>query len=192
MNLHTLKYGCKWFLGRLYCLLCGIRFKQGLKIYGWPIIVRHRSAQISLGQGVILNSSPKVNLAGVLRRVTLVAMYPGSEISIGDFAGLSGAVIFAAKSVHIGHHVHIGVNTVIYDTDFHPLDYLARRENDPAGIAVSAVVIEDDVWIGGNCIILKGVHIAKRAVIGAGSVVSCDIPENTVWAGNPARFIKKI
>ncbi|MBD8490085.1 hypothetical protein IFO69_15110 [Echinicola sp. CAU 1574] len=52
--------------------------------------------------------------------------------------------------------------------------------------------IEDGVWIGGHCIILKGVTIGERSVIGAGSVVSKNIPKNEVWAGNPAKFIKKI
>ncbi|MDE2223071.1 MAG: hypothetical protein KGK03_08380 [Candidatus Omnitrophica bacterium] len=127
-----------------------------------------------------------------MRKVTLAAMFPGSEIAIGDYTGLSGVVVVAARSVRIGNHVNIGVNTCIYDTDFHPLDWQARRENDQAKVAAAEVVIEDDVWIGGNSIILKGVRIGRRAVVGAGSVVTCDVPEATVWGGNPARFIKKL
>jgi acetyltransferase-like isoleucine patch superfamily enzyme len=192
MDKHTLKYGCKWVLGRIYCYIYGVKFAEGLRPYGFPIIFRHRSASITLGRHVVLNSNPRVNLAGILRKVTLVAMSSGSEIIIGDHTGLSGAVIFAAKSVRIGSYVHIGVNTVIYDTDFHPLDWRARRDNDSSQVPVSPVIIEDDVWIGGNSIILKGVHIGRAAVIGAGSVVTCNIPEGTVWAGNPARFIKNI
>jgi len=190
MNMHTLKYGCKWMWGQLYCLLQGVKVGEGLRTYGCPIIVRHRSARITLGRHVILNSDPRVNLAGILRKVTLAAVYPGSEITIGDHTGLSGAVIYAAKSVSIGNHVRIGINTVIYDTDFHPLDWQARRDDNAPKVAVAPVVIEDDVWIGGNCIILKGVHIGRAAVIGAGSVVTCNVPQGTVWAGNPARFIK--
>ena len=192
MNMHTLKYGCKWLLGRLYCLVHGVKFGAGLRTYGCPIIDRHSSARITLGRHVILTSNPRVNLAGILRKVTLVAMSADSEITIGDNTGISGAVIYAAKSVRIGSHVNIGVNTVIYDTDFHPLDWQARHDNNLSQAAVSPVVIEDDAWIGGNCIVLKGVHIGRRAVVGAGSVVTCNIPEGTVWAGNPARFIKKI
>jgi acetyltransferase-like isoleucine patch superfamily enzyme len=192
MYMHNLKYGYNWVLGRLYCLACGVKFGEGLRTYGCPIISRHRSARITLGRHVILTSNPRVNLAGILRKVTLVAMFSESEITVGDHTGISGAVIFAAKSVRIGSHVIIGVNTVIYDTDFHPLDWQARHDNKLDDVAVSPVVIEDDVWIGGNSIILKGVHIGRAAVIGAGSVVTCNIPEGTVWAGNPARFIKKI
>ena len=190
--MHTLKYGCKWMWGRVYCLVHGIKFAEGLRLYGCPIIHRHQSARITLGRHVILNSDPRVNLAGILRKVTLVAMFADSQISIGDYTGISGAVIFAAKSIRIGNHVHIGVKTVIYDTDFHPLDWKSRRENNLTQVAVSPVIIEDDVWIGGNSIILKGVHIGRAAVIGAGSVVTCNVPPETVWAGNPARFIKKI
>ncbi len=192
MNMHALKYGCKWVLGRIYCLTCGVKFGEDLRPYGCPIIYRHRSARITLGHHVVLNSNPRVNRAGILRKVTLVAMSSGSEITIGDHTGLSGAVVFAAKSVRIGSYVNIGVNTAIYDTDFHPLDWQARRANNSPQVSVSPVIIEDDVWIGGNSIILKGVHIGRAAVIGAGSVVTCNIPEGTVWAGNPARFIKKI
>src|ERR1035438_10435459 len=115
MDKHTLKYGCKWIWGRLYCLMHGVKFSEGLRAYGCPIIFRHKSACITLGAHVVLNSDPRVNLAGILRRVTLVAMSFGSEIIIGDYTGLSGAVVFAAKSVRIGAHVNIGVNTVIYD-----------------------------------------------------------------------------
>jgi len=172
--------------------MLGVKFGQDLRPYGCPIIFRQRYASITLGAHVVLNSDPRVNLAGILRKVTLVALSSGSEIVIGDCTGLSGAVVFAAKSVRIGSHVNIGVNTVIYDTDFHPLDWISRRDGNVSQVTASPVVIEDDVWIGGNSIVLKGVHIGQKAVIGAGSVVTCNIPEGTVWAGNPARFIKKI
>ena len=192
MDKHILKYGCNWMLGRVYCLLHGVKFLENLRPYGFPIISRHRSARIQLGHHVVLNSNPRVNLAGILREVTLVAASPESEIIIGDHTGLSGTVVYAIKSVRIGNYVNIGVNTVIYDNDFHPLDWQARRDNTMNQVAGSAVVIEDDVWIGGNSIILKGVHIGRGAVVGAGSVVTRDIPEGTIWAGNPAQFIKKV
>lgn len=192
MDSHSLKYGCIWVVGRLYCLVRGVQFQENLRAYDLPIISRHKSSRITLGRHVVLNSDPRVNLAGILRKVTLVTMAPNSEIVIGDHTGLSGAVVCAARSVRIGNYVNIGINTVIYDNDLHPLDWQARRDNDIAQVAVSPVIIEDDVWIGANCTILKGVHIGSKAVIGAGSVVTCDVPEGTVWAGNPARSIKKL
>src|ERR1035441_668864 len=140
MEMHTLKYGCNWVLGRLYCLIHGVKFGEGLRTYGCPMISRHRDARIILGRQVVLNSNPRVNLAGILRKITLTAMTSGSEIIIGDYTGLSGAVIFAAQSVRIGSYVNIGVNTVIYDTDFHPMDWQARRDNNSSQVSVSPVI----------------------------------------------------
>jgi len=192
IDMHTLKYSCNWLLGRLYCSMHGVAFSEGLRPYGCPIILRHKGAVISLGSHVVLNSNPWVNPAGISRKVTLAAMSYGSEIVIGDHTGLSGVAVVAAKSVRIGNHVNIGVNTVIYDTDFHSLDWKVRRTDNGSQAAVAPVVIGDDVWIGANCIILKGVHIGARAVVAAGSVVTSDIPEDSVSAGNPARHIKRV
>jgi acetyltransferase-like isoleucine patch superfamily enzyme len=75
------------------------------------------------------------------------------------------------------------------DTDFHPLDP-ERRRNDPLDGATRPVVIEDDVFIGMNSLILKGVRLGKGCVIGAGSVVTHDVPAGAVAAGNPARIIR--
>ncbi len=145
-----------------------------------------------LGDDVVLTSDPRMNMAGMSRRVTLAAPFAGGEIVVGDHTGLSGVVVFAVRSVRIGRHVNVGVNVSIYDNDFHALDWKARRANDLSQVAVAPVVIEDDAWIGGNAMILKGVHIGRGAVVGAGSVVTSDIPAGTVWAGNPAKFIKKL
>ena len=64
--------------------------------------------------------------------------------------------------------------------------------NDRANTKTAPVIIDDDVFIGTNCIIGKGVHIGARSIIAAGSVVVKDIPADEVWGGNPARFIKKV
>ncbi|MBF0386296.1 MAG: hypothetical protein HQL20_00405 [Candidatus Omnitrophica bacterium] len=192
MNSHAWKYALSWLIGWAYCRCCGVELDKGLRVYGLPILLRHRKAKIILGREVVLNSDPRVNLAGIVRRVILAAPFAASEIVVGDHTGLSGVVIYAARSVRIGAHVNIGANACIYDTDFHPLDWRARRGNDIA-LAVSApVVIGDDVWIGGNSVILKGVNIGRGAVIGAGSIVTRDVPSGEMWAGNPARFRKKV
>jgi acetyltransferase-like isoleucine patch superfamily enzyme len=82
----------------------------------------------------------------------------------------------------------------IFDHDFHALDFEARRSpvNDQRGVKCRPITIGDDVLIGTNVTVLKGVHIGCRAIIGAGSVVTCDVPADEVWAGNPVRFIKKL
>ena len=77
------------------------------------------------------------------------------------------------------------------DTDFHPLDYISRRVGID-GTLTAPIRIEDDVFIGAGVIIMKGVTIGKHSVIGAGAVVTKSVPENEVWAGNPAHFIRKV
>ena len=92
-------------------------------------------------------------------------------------------------NVTIGNNVLIGSGCLITDTDAHPIDWRERRLSNNTK-AVAPVVIGDDVFIGARSIILKGVHIGNRSVIGAGSVVTKDIPADSIAAGNPAVIVK--
>ena len=86
-----------------------------------------------------------------------------------------------------------GGGTSVYTTDFHSLDPIIRASKDDQKHSKSAhVVICDNVFIGAKCIILKGVTIGENSVIGAGSVVTKNVPANQIWAGNPAKFIKNV
>ena len=101
---------------------------------------------------------------------------------IGEHAELYG-------DINIGKDVMMGTNCIIYTVNhkFDDTDIPMRQQgNQPK----KPVVIGDDVWIGGRVTILPGVHIGKGAVIGAGSVVTKDVPEFAVVGGNPARIIK--
>jgi acetyltransferase-like isoleucine patch superfamily enzyme len=93
--------------------------------------------------------------------------------------------------VTIGDNVAVGTNSTIVDTDFHPVDPRLRREN-PAKAKTAPVVIEDDVFIGMNCLILKGVTIGRGGVIGAGSVVTKSVPPGMLAVGNPARVAREL
>ncbi len=104
---------------------------------------------------------------------------------------MTGGVICASQKIRIGNNVNIGANTSIVDSDFHPIDPSLRRTQ-PQQANSFPIVIEDDVFIGMNCLILKGVTIGKGTVIGAGSVVSKNLPPFSIAAGNPAKVIKKI
>ncbi len=104
---------------------------------------------------------------------------------------MTGGVLCAAQSVIIGDRVIVGANTTIVDTDFHPLQPSNRQVEPNAGFS-APVVIDDDIFIGMNCLVLKGVHIGKGSVIGAGSVVTGDIPSGVIAAGNPARVIRRL
>lgn len=89
----------------------------------------------------------------------------------------------------MGNNVKIGTCVLIADTDAHPMNYEARRTSN-VGTKSAPIVIEDDVWVGAHSIILKGVTIGARSIIGAGSVVTKGIPADCVAAGNPCMLIK--
>lgn len=80
---------------------------------------------------------------------------------------------------------------MIYDNDFHSISYTERINGDK-NIKAAPVIIQDGAFIGAHSIILKGVTIGARSVVGAGSVVAKSIPSDEVWAGNPAKFIRKL
>jgi acetyltransferase-like isoleucine patch superfamily enzyme len=104
---------------------------------------------------------------------------------------MTGGILCAAERITIGDNVVVGANTSIVDTDFHPLDREKRRDQ-PSGGQTAPVVIGDDVFVGMNCLILKGVTIGDGSVVGAGSVVTRSVPQDVVVAGNPARIIREL
>jgi len=123
---------------------------------------------------------------------------------IGDFTLLNGALIMADERIEIGAHCLVSWNVGIADSDFHPIDAAQRRidtmalapfyKNRPPRppLRTAPVIIKDNVWIGMNAIVLKGVTIGENAVIAAGAVVSKDVPANVVVAGNPAIIVKEL
>ena len=158
---------------------------------GLPIIQKYPNSTIRIEKGVTLVSDPVGNISGISHPVILATLNKDAKIHIGKDSGISGATICSATSIILGEYVGIGVNVSIYDTDFHPINPYDRKFDDSKTIS-KPIYIDDFVWIGGHSIILKGVSIGKGAVLGAGSVVTRDILELTVCAGNPAKFIKKI
>lgn len=113
----------------------------------------------------------------------------GSHIEVGKnfFANYNCTIIDVAK-VRIGDNCQIAPNVSIY-TAGHPIHPESRNTLYEYGIEVT---IGDNVWIGGNTVILPGVHIGSNTVIGAGSVVSKDIPDWVIAVGNPCKVIRKI
>jgi acetyltransferase-like isoleucine patch superfamily enzyme len=125
---------------------------------------------------------------------------PEGRMVVGDYCYFTNAVLLCELEVRIGSYVVIGWNTIIADTDFHPLAPAERIADaiacSPLGkgrprpaIVKKPVVIEDDVWIGPNAVILKGVRIGQGAMIEAGSLVTKDVPAGARLMGNPAQVI---
>jgi acetyltransferase-like isoleucine patch superfamily enzyme len=123
--------------------------------------------------------------------VVLTTWQAGSILQIGANFAMTGGSICAGEQIVIGNHVVVGANSTILDGDFHPIDPKARRQT-PNAAATLPVTIEDNVFIGMNCLILKGVTIGHDSVIGAGSIVTKDVPAGTVVAGNPAQAIGRV
>ena len=113
----------------------------------------------------------------------------GKNTEVGDnfFANFNTVILDVAK-VTIGENVMFAPNVSIY-TAGHPIHPDSRNSGYEYGIPVT---IGDNVWIGGNAVILPGVHIGNNVVIGAGSVVTRDIPDSVIAAGNPCRVIREI
>lgn len=149
-----------------------------------------------------LNDSPEDQqqerlriLAELLGKETDACIQPpffcdyGSNIRLGRKVFMNfNCVVLDVAPVEIGDHVLFGPSVQVY-TATHPLDAKERRSGLEAG---KAIRIGPDVWIGGGSIICPGVNIGARSVIGAGSVVTRDIPEDVLAAGNPCRVLRSL
>ncbi|WP_188542724.1 sugar O-acetyltransferase [Rhodococcoides trifolii] len=113
----------------------------------------------------------------------------GYNIRVGSRTFVNfGLVALDVTPITIGDDVQIGPNVQLL-TPTHPLDPMERREGWEAG---APITIGDNVWLGGGVIVCPGVSIGANSVIGAGSVVTRDVPANSVAVGNPARVIKTV
>lgn len=138
----------------------------------------------------------------------MINMFPHNKdvhLSIGDDCYIGDYTrIWCAKKIIIGNRVLIAHNVNIFDTTTHPLDKNVRYQHELVvkkqgfplekydTLSDAAVEIGNDVWIGCNCIILKGVKIGDGAIVAAGSVVTKDVPSDVVVGGNPAKIVKRL
>jgi len=179
-------------LVKLYVRCMGARLGRGGVFLGRPFIDRAVGSKIEIGGYFTIQSLWYLNRVGYAHPTMLQTEDKNSFIKIGDYLEASGVTLYASKGITIGDHVLLGANTVIVDTDLHPVSVKIRDASDRVNVGKKEIFIGDNVWVGMNCIILKGVHIGKNAVIGAGSVVTRDIPADCVAAGVPAKVIKPL
>jgi acetyltransferase-like isoleucine patch superfamily enzyme len=162
-------------------------------LHGKVLIYSSATGSITLGEGVVLAASTRANSLEARGPVILRTLTPGASIVIGDDSGLTSSTISASTRVVIGRRVLIGSGVLITDSDHHVVRPDAGQSRRHLGLPKpnleDRVVIEDDVFVGARSIILKGVRIGEGSVIGAGSVVSSDVPPYSIAAGNPCRVV---
>ncbi|MBO5998534.1 MAG: acyltransferase [Lachnospiraceae bacterium] len=190
--LRALRRKCQCLINRALFAL------HGVKLSGEPGVIdgivrvrRSRNGSISIGRGFSCNSGASYNLISPLTSQRCVLRTIGSgRIEIGEDTGISNTCIVSEAAVVIGNNVMIGGGCRIWDTDFHPLDPGERAASFENPGKSAPVYIMDNAFIGADSIILKGVTVGKRAVIGAGSVLRSSVGDDEVWAGNPAVRIR--
>lgn len=166
----------------------GAKIGKNFNVLGIPTLIIDGS--LSIGNNFKMTSGLGINAVSNFNKSAFHIARNG-ELKIGDNVGMNSTRIRVNKKIQIGDNVKIGANVLLIDTDSHPIDYSQRRVSNE-GTNSSPITIEDDVWIGAQCIVLKGVTIGARSIIGAGSVVTKSIPADCVAAGNPCKVIRKI
>ena len=161
-----------------------INYPKQSHFFGQTYIYKAKNSFIQLGSNLTFRSYPNSNLIGINRNCSISTLQSGAKIEIAEGCGFSGTVIGCFTSITIQKNVKCGANTLVTDSDWH-LD-------DPRAGISKPIIIEENVWLGVNVTVLKGVRIGKNSVIGAGSIVTKDIPDNVIAGGNPCKVIKQL
>lgn len=182
---------CSTWILYLHFHLIGIDIGSKCRFYGLAHINKGNGGYIKIGSNCIFRSSTTSNNIGI-NHPCMISCTPISKhgitykakLIIGNGSGFSGSTIWCFHSITIGNNVRIGANTLIIDGDAH-FDDIRTPSPQP-------IVIEDNVWLGANVVVMKGVRIGENTVIGMNSVVTKSIPANCIAAGNPCKVIRPI
>jgi len=176
------------FVCTIYVLMLarprGIQIGSGSSFFGLTKFKKARTARIQIGKNSCFRSLATSNLIGINRPCIVSALESNSEVIIGDDCGFSGTVIGCFDRIIIGDRVKCGANTLITDGDWH--------FEDPRSSKPRPIQIGDNVWLGVNVTVMKGVTIGENSLIGAGSIVTKDIPPNVIAVGNPCVVIREL
>lgn len=170
-------------ISRALVYLSGAVLGKGVTFYGRPFVLKSASGFLKIGDNCTFRSNATSNLIGI-NRPCIISVQSNAVLNIGAGCGFSGTVIGCFLSITLEDNVRCGANTLITDSDWH-LD-------DPRSGEPKSIYIEKNVWLGVNVTVMKGVRIGENSVIGAGSVVTKDVPANVVAAGNPCLVIKQL
>ena len=185
---------------KIYFFLNNIKYGKNFRVFNHLYLKIHVGALVQIGNNCTIMSGAGLN---PLSRNIKTCIYVGKKatLKLGNDVGISSSTLWVKESVSIGNSVAIGADCIIMDTDAPNLDWKIRcsEETNEYGESVDMVtaasapiVIEDNVLVGARCIILKGVTIGARSIIGSGSIVTKDIPSDCIAAGNPCKVIKSI
>ena len=175
---------------KLKCSIYGISY--GHRFKDWGDVALKINENVLIGDNIRINSSFRLNPIAVSNRTSFCVMGEG-RLSIGNETGISNSYFVCMSEIRIGNQVMIGAGYQLYDNNFHPLisEYRIGRGRDDRFTKSRLIVIDDKAFVGVSTIILKGTSLEEGSIIGARSVICGDIPPYEIWAGNPARFIKK-
>jgi len=168
--------------------LKGASVARGVTFVGRPLISVAKGSRFQIGNNVRINSSFRANPLGCFQPSVLRTLCPDAELVLEANVGISGCVLCAAKSIHIGEGANIGSGALLMDTDFHQPIGQWEWGSDP-GRGARPIHIGRGAFIGARAIVLKGVTIGERAVVGAGAVITKPVSPQHFAVGNPARMI---
>ncbi len=147
--------------------------------------------KITMGKNVQIKSAFSANPVGRADGTCFI-ISNDATLSIGNNVGISNTLFYIKTSLTIEDNVLIGGGCQIYDSDFHSLDYEERIHKGDRAKKTAPILIREGAFLGMDVLVLKGVTIGKRSIVAARSVVAKSIPDNEIWGGNPAKFIRKI
>ena len=190
----TCKYSLRLlpsFLWRWELRFIGVCWSSSHTLCGRPFVSRSAGSTILFGRTVFLDSSRHNNPLGGEKPCVLRTMTSTARLILGDRVGLSSSTIVSGSSIEIGEDTILGAGSMVLDNDFHALgpgfSWLTEYSKNSKPVKIGR-----GCFIGARSIILKGVTLGYRVVIGAGSVVTKDVPAFSIAAGNPARIVGTI
>lgn len=189
-NIITKNPKIKQFLLYLWVHPYSARTRWWARFFVYPFIIKR-------GKGSIIRRNARLDLNAVNKLIigdrTIIENHVILNNGIGDIEIGNNTMITSRGMILgpalIGNNVVLGIGSQILGLT-HDYEDIEKPIKDQ-GVSGTKVIIEDDVWIGGNCVIIQGIEIGKHSLVAAGSVVTKDVEPYTIVAGNPARPIKK-
>lgn len=187
---YGLKQIAKWAVVRLLTVYVTTKYKllHGDRVQFGPGFQANRKLVIR-GPGCVVFGA-NVNAWAHEERNVIITFDRHATIRIGSNVRLNGVGLMAKRGITIGDQCILG-STLLVDTDFHSIRR-DRATNPAAPVASAPIVVEDNVWLAGQTVVLKGVHIGRNSVVGFRAVVTRDVPPDVVVAGNPAKVVRQL